>query len=50
MNIQEENSARYFRVQCEREQTLVTEKTFTSNEKGDVRMAKRFSKKYGNKK
>ena len=32
MNIQEENSARYFRVQSEREQTLVNE------EKKDVRM------------
>ena len=31
MNIQEENSARYFRVQSEREQTLVTHKTFTSS-------------------
>ena len=50
MNIQEENSARYFRVQSEREQTLVTEKPFTSKLLvNDVGMAKRFYKKYGNK-
>ena len=28
MNIQEENSARYFRVQSEREQTLIGSKNF----------------------
>ena len=43
MNIQEENSVHYFRVQSVLEQTLVNEK------KGDVGMVKCFSKMYGNK-
>ena len=40
MNIQRKNSAHHFRMQSEREQTLV-------NEKGDVGMVKSFSKTYG---
>ena len=39
MNIQRKNSAHHFRMQSEREQTLVNEKW----------MAKRFSKRYRNK-